>query len=157
MRGKPLRLGRETTKRGITPAGAGKTNINRVARHNSEDHPRRCGKNVCVTCRHICGRGSSPQVREKRFHAQGAYHTAGITPAGAGKTRRQSRKSVTARDHPRRCGENGVTHLKLFTSLGSPPQVRGKLVTFILKALSWGITPAGAGKTICSIIFRQRS
>ena len=30
---------------GITPAGAGKTNINGVIELEDEDHPRRCGEN----------------------------------------------------------------------------------------------------------------
>ena len=50
----------------ITPAGAGKTNINRVARHNAEDHPRRCGENRFGFSVIFKQAGSPPQVRGKR-------------------------------------------------------------------------------------------
>ena len=53
-----------------------------------------------------------------------------------------------SRDHPRRCGENENIPFKEHTSIGSPPQVRGKpsLVGEICD--SCRITPAGAGKTL---------
>ena len=70
-----------------------------------------------------------------------------ITPAGAGKTQKDVVLEARYRDHPRRCGENSTMTSSSLFALGSPPQVRGKL----LKALSWvaiqRITPAGAGKT----------
>ena len=51
------------------------------------------------------------------------------------------------RDHPRRCGENSNWVDKTGETLGSPPQVRGKLMLENIKDLRSGITPAGAGKT----------
>ena len=75
-----------------------------------------------------------------------------ITPAGAGKTVQRSCSAATARDHPRRCGENGLTPKKLPSNSGSPPQVRGKHAPPDGAARSTGITPAGAGKTASSPI-----
>ena len=70
-----------------------------------------------------------------------------ITPAGAGKTPRQAYLSVSAPDHPRRCGENVVFSSCCAPRLGSPPQVRGKLARKIAGYARSRITPAGAGKT----------
>ena len=50
-------------------------------------------------------------------------------------------------DHPRRCGENGLSSAVGFRLPGSPPQVRGKLAFARTQASQDGITPAGAGKT----------
>ncbi len=50
-------------------------------------------------------------------------------------------------DHPRRCGENRVRLKEHLCGLGSPPQVRGKLISVRFSILRIRITPAGAGKT----------
>ena len=79
----------------------------------------------------------------------------GITPAGAGKTLRESVYHGIYQDHPRRCGENatalGVAAAPSDTArsarLGSPPQVRGKRKNMQALILHERITPAGAGKT----------
>ena len=70
-----------------------------------------------------------------------------ITPAGAGKTVPQAMGWAVSQDHPRRCGENFLFRKRYMLSRGSPPQVRGKLVTADFDAAMDGITPAGAGKT----------
>ena len=50
-------------------------------------------------------------------------------------------------DHPRRCGEN-TDHPEYFSPHGgSPPQVRGKLPSYLTCLSLNRITPAGAGKT----------
>ena len=72
-----------------------------------------------------------------------------ITPAGAGKTRRQPKNCHLRQDHPRRCGENHVEKNKKLQQLGSPPQVRGKPAEIRHRRHSRRITPAGAGKTFC--------
>ena len=71
----------------------------------------------------------------------------GITPAGAGKTKKLYFSSVLTEDHPRRCGENPNTTDRDWAELGSPPQVRGKPSTPRTASICSGITPAGAGKT----------
>ena len=71
----------------------------------------------------------------------------GITPAGAGKTLSSAVTLLLVRDHPRRCGENHCTPSPRLNVFGSPPQVRGKQISFDLFSLRFRITPAGAGKT----------
>ena len=132
---------------GITPAGAGKTYSRISAWRESWDHPRRCGENrrggECV-----CGFGGSPpQVRGKLNFSCSLLGVTRITPAGAGKTAPTERARRNAWDHPRRCGEN-LGQFRFDTSiLGSPPQVRGKLLAAIAVPVLGRITPAGAGKT----------
>mgnify|MGYP007104454863 CR=1 FL=1 len=50
-------------------------------------------------------------------------------------------------DHPRRCGENAQKIVEAKWGIGSPPQVRGKLVDITTLHYAARITPAGAGKT----------
>ena len=75
------------------------------------------------------------------------HAASGITPAGAGKTRRRTIANTCPEDHPRRCGENLFFGRGSRTPAGSPPQVRGKLLGFHFCEHSVRITPAGAGKT----------
>ena len=72
----------------------------------------------------------------------------GITPAGAGKTERQSKRPRPPEDHPRRCGENTRFATENWVVAGSPPQVRGKPMIIIAGVFCPRITPAGAGKTL---------
>ena len=66
VRGKPPEKLPESLIQRITPAGAGKTlNLN-TSREEVTDHPRRCGENS--------------------FPVSLSVQSAGITPAGAGKT-----------------------------------------------------------------------
>ena len=132
----------------ITPAGAGKTFGSSTQYVVSWDHPRRCGENTFQTL--ICdkGIGSPPQVRGKPWSAPPSPCNRRITPAGAGKTMRLHSRRHSAKDHPRRCGENGCACMVLLRCLGSPPQVRGKLSLPNPHIHDFGITPAGAGKTI---------
>ena len=92
--------------------------------------------------------GSPPQVRGKHvLHIACSVQT-GITPAGAGKTFMSRTRGCTAKDHPRRCGENAVTDKSKVFHKGSPPQVRGKRRSHGYIPDRRGITPAGAGKTL---------
>ena len=72
---------------GITPAGAGKTGLLRFRTLRREDHPRRCGENLKILDFALFPMGSPPQVRGKRNTAHSIACGAGITPAGAGKTK----------------------------------------------------------------------
>ena len=71
-----------------------------------------------------------------------------ITPAHAGKTCLRREIHAFRWDHPRRCGENSMSLSSRTTKVGSPPQVRGKLFRSASLRARFGITPAGAGKTI---------
>ena len=92
--------------------------------------------------------GSPPQVRGKRIFEFGLGANIGITPAGAGKTMCVTTRTKTLQDHPRRCGENNDTVQFQIKEKGSPPQVRGKPRAKFLRAKTYRITPAGAGKTL---------
>ena len=114
----------------ITPAGAGKTNINRAARHNAEDHPRGCGENLFIVISADKFMGSPPRMR--------------------GKLLRRTVRRPFAKDHPRGCGENRAYSSEPSVSAGSPPRMRGKRYKFRNLAGFGGITPADAGKTALS-------
>ena len=131
----------------ITPAGAGKTALLLIVFVLLRDHPRRCGENADYAFPDRDIRGSPPQVRGKLsfFLCQPSMY--GITPAGAGKTLSVYHHYTLNRDHPRRCGENQKRQLRIFGLIGSPPQVRGKLIKCSNIIISGRITPAGAGKT----------
>ena len=131
----------------ITPAGAGKTWIERTGETLLEDHPRRCGENANYRYAYRRGGGSPPQVRGKPASSTMRFALARITPAGAGKTIYCCTRQAVTADHPRRCGENKHTGRRRIERLGSPPQVRGKLSHRHHIPCNSGITPAGAGKT----------
>ena len=128
VRGKLTKVKQGITEQRITPAGAGKTRRCPHLYSGLPDHPRRCGENfrhAVFACRNS---GSPPQVRGKPFASTPDQVNARITPAGAGKTIWMSELARLDEDHPRRCGENKLPHLIYGIALGSPPQVRGKLL-----------------------------
>ena len=120
----------------------------RTQYRSNRDHPRRCGENKGQGIRWLIFVGSPPQVRGKLPEFGGNATIDRITPAGAGKTAAQSLPEPTWRDHPRRCGENQMRIQPCGLYRGSPPQVRGKRTYAVKFALDYGITPAGAGKTM---------
>ena len=172
MRGKHCDAAGCTDDYRITPAGAGKTLQPLPTRWNNRDHPRRCGENN-FTYADIGGcHGSPPQVRGKLSLPSWIDVPTRITPAGAGKTRRNVFVRPCHQDHPRRCGENlsvlpcrgqqNVDHPRrcgenyrqktiLIFALGSPPQVRGKQAKSANEICRHRITPAGAGKTFSDL------
>ena len=132
----------------ITPAGAGKTFFKLRHASRDKDHPRRCGENPPPPRASCAIRGSPPQVRGKRGGIPIRTPKKRITPAGAGKTKREQSDQPKSRDHPRRCGENRwIFYPKIFFQ-GSPPQVRGKRLRKHTGTYCGRITPAGAGKTM---------
>ena len=134
----------------ITPAGAGKTRLATKARRAGWDHPRRCGENPAFSLLCAISTGSPPQVRGKLETAVPVGIPIGITPAGAGKTRRQEFLPTRPWDHPRRCGENHAPYESRLPYPGSPPQVRGKRKASGGITFQTRITPADAGKTRCT-------
>ena len=119
------------------------------------DHPRRCGENFRNLLCNTWDLGSPPQVRGKQKCPAVVKPENGITPAGAGKTSSHSALPLAPWDHPRRCGENASTSAAALSRTGSPPQVRGKPLQPPSLHRSLGITPAGAGKTALSRMFRR--
>ena len=133
----------------ITPAGAGKTKKEPRTQCYRSDHPRGCGENGAHARRWCCEMGSPPRMRGKQKQKWKKETHTGITPADAGKTRRQSVSLSLPLDHPRGCGENHEGKVVSAVHQGSPPRMRGKPVTKQLWHRRVGITPADAGKTLC--------
>ena len=61
------------------------------------------------------------------------------------------------RDHPRLRGEKFSKYLLLSLSVGSPPLARGKVGARTMIKFRARITPACAGKRMCSIITHRRA
>ena len=106
MRGAPVVCLTHLAICGIIPADAGSTGCLRRCRRRSRDHPRGCGEHTTRRILTILDVGSSPRMR-------GAHHAqiditvpAGIIPAGAGSTVKQSLWCSCSQDHPRGCGEH---------------------------------------------------
>ena len=88
VRGKHSHNKRGCVMARITPAGAGKTKTVRILEKQRRDHPRRCGENSVLYRRMYINSGSPPQVRGKHEPCGNKAKRTGITPAGAGKTRK---------------------------------------------------------------------
>ena len=71
----------------------------------------------------------------------------GITPACAGKMRRDRAHRCGRRDPPRLCGEKMFCRAASAAPIGSPPLTRGKVWRWRSSAPRPGITPAYAGKS----------
>ena len=69
-----------------------------------------------------------------------------ITPAHAGKSESVVGIVAVHDDHPRTCGEKVERMDLYFKKLGSPPHMRGKVVSACGVGKGLGITPAHAGK-----------
>ena len=90
---------------GITPACAGKSQIDRRWTTCSGDHPRLCGekKGFCISF--VSGEGSPPLVRGKGRSVKNVVPRQRITPACAGKRKFFFNCPLPWQDHPRLCGE----------------------------------------------------
>ena len=86
-------------------------------------------------------------MRGKRIDEVIVQLAPGITPADAGKTNIRWLCIAIVQDHPRGCGENFCFRDFVIIRGGSPPRMRGKLVTSSRQFPPWRITPADAGKT----------
>ena len=151
MRGKLVGAGVVAASAGITPADAGKTCRSWRRRVCSWDHPRGCGENresLNYATRDI---GSPPRMRGKLVTVCPARQNTRITPADAGKTRKEKPIVIADLDHPRGCGENRADRQTAKHWRGSPPRMRGKPSATAVTADELRITPADAGKTLVSI------
>ena len=147
MRGKLLQFYSSSPFDRITPADAGKTVKRAMEWGVLQDHPRGCGENDNACACPAYSSGSPPRMRGKHWVADPSLSAHRITPADAGKTRISFYFPCSYWDHPRGCGENIVeVKWELFYA-GSPPRMRGKLITPLQKARAARITPADAGKT----------
>ena len=71
-----------------------------------------------------------------------------ITPAYAGKSQRHADTADRHEDHPRLCGEKALLRCVVCGRRGSPPPMRGKVITTCTNYKLVRITPAYAGKSL---------
>ena len=114
---------------------------------DGQDHPRTCGENPHLLSKQWSLLGSPPHLRGKRKSVGELGKTIRITPAPAGKTSCTNSFKARSRDHPRTCGENAYALKVLEAWGGSPPHLRGKLISCKNIFPTGRITPAPAGKT----------
>ena len=86
MRGKEEKVGKQATRRRITPAYAGKRKTLVLLLAMSEDHPRLCGEKPQTVAQRRSDRGSPPPMRGKGTLSIDFCTFVGITPAYAGKS-----------------------------------------------------------------------
>ena len=86
-------------------------------------------------------------MQGKRVFPHGLTYTPRLVPTCAGKTAHSSTTKAISSAHPRVCGENVISSLKLTVWLGSSPRVRGKLWDLVAVFVNAGLIPACAGKT----------
>ena len=146
MRGKADPVLPADLARRITPACAGKRNRAKELVEKYKDHPRVCGEKSSfdLLARHISG--SPPRVRGKVSVFPYFHRLSRITPACAGKSANPQGEKGEPKDHPRVCGEKVNIIFKIENNQGSPPRVRGKVLSAVLVVWMLGITPACAGK-----------
>ena len=147
MRGKPFVSLFASTHTRITPADAGKTSNPTFKPPALQDHPRGCGENATSSMSFGRSTGSPPRMRGKQGRNSLSLAEGGITPADAGKTILPHHLLSCLQDHPRGCGENASAHLLVWSRIGSPPRMRGKLPSCCSPFVKFRITPADAGKT----------
>ena len=132
MRGKGVKARYERVAVGITPAHAGKSQFPGPSPALPRDHPRACGEKTFKTYELDVSRGSPPRMRGKVLPPPLAALHRGITPAYAGKSYCSRRRGSDPQDHPRVCGEKRSLSSSSRAKMGSPPRLRGKVVTSAL-------------------------
>ena len=152
VRGKALSAYSHEHHSGITPACAGKRSRDVAALQLGWDHPRVCGEKSKPKPGKDRRMGSPPRMRGKGANVDCSGRAAGITPACAGKRMVFAGRKSRTWDHPRVCGEKGITYDADDASGGSPPRMRGKGQAACEVVVEFWITPACAGKSCSSSV-----
>ena len=126
MRGKEIWRLRWTTRKRITPAYAGKSFRGGFWGGNCRDHPRVCGEKIEQRIRDYQAGGSPPHMRGKGVQQSDSGVRVGITPAYAGKRRREDGVTFRLEDHPRICGEKSVQLFAFKVRIRITPAYAGK-------------------------------
>ena len=92
-------------------------------------------------------KGSPPHTRGKESEGRNRTQSIRITPAYAGKRKKELQKLAAEKDHPRIRGEKMLRLLTKIFNQGSPPHTRGKDPSKYPRLSMRGITPAYAGKS----------
>ena len=135
-------------KWGITPAYAGNIVFRSTFRIYDRDHPRVCGEHVSKTETQDAAGGSPPRMRGTLRSSFFPSFNYGITPAYAGNIEPGDSEIITEQDHPRVCGEHLSPIAATLLLPGSPPRMRGTLVSSASCSSPSGITPAYAGNIL---------
>ena len=130
----------------ITPAWAGKRQLQHVRNPQPGDHPRMGGEKPVAMHNLTTRAGSPPHGRGKAFGRCGPRTPSRITPAWAGKRWLLVQNPCTHEDHPRMGGEKKRPYAESWSAWGSPPHGRGKVTADRFAVGLDGITPAWAGK-----------
>ena len=113
---------------GITPAHAGKSGAKPCEAQHNRDHPRACGEKNIEEWRILREAGSPPRMRGKEETNEGISKKRGITPAHAGKSLATDKQILSARDHPRACGEKSSDSAVVMVPSGITPAHAGKRI-----------------------------
>ena len=135
----------------ITPAHAGKRCCRSSWSVQLGDHPRACGEKSGFLRHCASYSGSPPRMRGKGTRTDVDEKHQRITPAHAGKRYNMGVLITHFRDHPRACGEKYTPPVPFCQLPGSPPRMRGKVLSRYAAGDETGITPAHAGKRLSSI------
>ena len=146
-RGKREQRAARRVLRGLIPAHAGKTHLQRPAQGTVRAHPRSRGENRSRTSPAKCTSGSSPLTRGKLDGPAAHPQWTRLIPAHAGKTFGQGAFPWEVGAHPRSRGENYQAHATALSAGGSSPLTRGKLDRGLTAPKVSGLIPAHAGKT----------
>ena len=111
------------------------------------DHPRVCGEQYPSFLLAARLQGSPPRVRGTEYNMYNMFCQYRITPACAGNRARLPPIFLRRKDHPRVCGEQGWVIAACSASRGSPPRVRGTVITTSWRMSECRITPACAGNS----------
>ena len=95
-------------------------------------------------------------MRGTVYFKQVALFELGITPAHAGNSVTNLSYMLQNWDHPRACGEQRLPLLHPLSLLGSPPRMRGTVLTGVFVGCLLRITPAHAGNS-CSKVHQRRA
>ena len=117
-----------------------------------------CGEKEAPLTQERVHVGSPPRMRGKASALDVLPLPCGITPAYAGKSSEDTRRSGTNGDHPRVCGEKPLQSSVNCTMEGLPPRMRGKVISSLQCDFLSGIIPACAGKSFwpCTVLPRCR-
>ena len=132
---------------GLTPAWAGRTRVRGRTRSPIRAHPRVGGADYAPLGRFEIVQGSPPRGRGgPGAHHRGPPHP-GLTPAWAGRTRRQAQDPPLRTAHPRVGGADRSRRVWQRIGIGSPPRGRGGRQASESEEVMSRLTPAWAGRT----------
>ena len=106
-----------------------------------------CGEKGYLPFIQLKNNGSPPRVRGEDAESLREIGAIRITPACAGRSACNGRRSGKEQDHPRVCGEKVKIVTRAQLEEGSPPRVRGEATSMGCATRLPGITPACAGRS----------